>query len=164
MTKRYIRVWDIPKILFDDLSEFCGVKEEKEEYIFPQEVRIWRELKDIRVGIKPLICLRIFPKKDDGKMQRIFYLWAREDIRSWEKRSLEGFCKFSNDAIVCVDGCIEKESGRESDVTRIKFFNGYGYISAGISTLLARVMLFHSQTLMNPDFKRESRKIPKRIE
>jgi hypothetical protein len=118
--KKHIRVWDIPKIVFEEIIRIYGKGKGYEESNFPRELRVFQELNSREAGMKCLVCLEIFPKTEDREMQRIFYFWADMGIDSY-RGFPEEFSYFSQEALLRVNGFKKTAGYRDTDSIVISF-------------------------------------------
>lgn len=148
---RNIRVWDVPRMVFEDMSNCYGVIKEEEISLFPDEIRIFRDIDPKKVLFKALICLQIFPKTENSEMRTIFNFWSGRDIESYKKRGVD-FYYFSLEAILSINGARVASGYDDVDRIVVKFPSDYVDVQPALFCVLARTMMVTSNFVSDPMF------------
>lgn len=125
--KPTIRVWDIPRIVFEESHRLTAKDSKKEVALYPgnfggfhPEIRIFQGLDERKTRFDGLICLQIFPESKTEKMQSIFYLWIGKTLADYDYNDVGEFSNFAKQASLCINGWRQK--GKKEDIDMIAVY------------------------------------------
>jgi len=148
---RNIRVWDIPRKIFEEISSGFRAVSETEIDFYPRarEIRTFRSLDPRRIGFKNLICLQTFPKTEEAELRTAFYLWIGNSIEGEYDGNME---ELASRSFVIIDGLRSISGPYDEDKLEIRLPQFWIEAQPNIIYMVSYVIMMARALVISPGF------------